>query len=92
MQPHLKRGIIVTMKTISLAVSEPEYEAYRSIAQQEGRPIAQLIREAMAVYRAEHLEQRQPLLEFPVLLGHRLITDPPQREDLWDDILAEEAL
>lgn len=77
------------MKTISLAVSNTEYEAYRQIASQEGRPIAQLIREAMAVYRAEHLEQRPPLLDFPVLVGHRLVGELPSRVEIWDEIVSE---
>jgi HJR/Mrr/RecB family endonuclease len=36
------------MKTISLAVSEVEYEAFRQAAKVENRAVAQLIREAMA--------------------------------------------
>jgi len=43
------------MKTISLAVSETDYEAYRRASHAQHRPIAQLIREAMAFYRTEKL-------------------------------------
>lgn len=74
------------MKTISLAVSNTEYEAYRQIANQEGRPIAQLIRDAMAAYRAQHLERRPPLLDLPVLVGHRLVGALPNRVEIWDEI------
>lgn len=74
------------MKTISLAVSEPDYEAFRRAAERQGRPIAQLIREAMAVYRAERLREQAPLTDFPALVGHRLIAPLPSREALWDEI------
>jgi hypothetical protein len=40
------------MKTISLSVSENDYEAFRAEAQRSGRSIASLIREAMAVHLA----------------------------------------
>lgn len=75
------------MKTISLAVSESDYEAFRLASQSGGRSVAQLIREAMAVYRSEHLEERTLLTDFPVLVGHRLLTDLPTREEIHDEML-----
>lgn len=39
------------MKTISLSVSENDYEAFRAESVRAGRSIASLIREAMAEYR-----------------------------------------
>jgi len=74
------------MKTISLAVSEPDYEAFRRAAEVEGRSIAQLIREAMATYRAERLETRTPLRVLPVLIGHRPLAPLPERSEVWDEI------
>jgi hypothetical protein len=38
------------MRTISLAVSEKNYELFRQLAQTENRSIASLIRDAMADY------------------------------------------
>ena len=75
------------MKTISLAVSESDYEAFRHASLSGGRSVAQLIREAMAVYRSEHLEDRTMLTKFPVLVGHRLIAELPTREAIHDEML-----
>ena len=56
------------MKTISVSVSSADYEAFRRGSRRSKRPIAQLIREAMALYRTERLEQRNRLTELPVLV------------------------
>lgn len=79
------------MKTISLSVSELDYEAFRRAARNLGRPIAQLIREAMARYRAEELEPRPPLRDLPVLAGPRLRTALPSRAELYDEIFSRDA-
>ncbi|MBJ7459316.1 MAG: CopG family transcriptional regulator [Thermoleophilaceae bacterium] len=44
--------IVIDMRTISLAVSEKNYELFRELAQTEDRSIASLIRDAMAEYIA----------------------------------------
>lgn len=77
------------MKTISVAISEPDYEAFRRAAARQGRPIAQLIREAMATYRAERLHEPTPLRDLPVLVGHRPSGPLPERADVWDEIASE---
>jgi hypothetical protein len=74
------------MKTISLAVSESDYEAYRTAAKQQRRSTADLIREAMSVYRGTHLERRTRLENLPALAGHRLIADLPTSSDVWDEM------
>ena len=74
------------MKTISVGILEPDYEAFRRAAKAEGRPIAQLIREAMAFYRREKLESKPRLTKLPVLPGLRPLGDLPSREELFDDI------
>lgn len=66
-----------------MSVSETEYEAFRWAARAEGRPIAQLIREAMALYRAERLPDSAPLLDLPVLPGHRPIGALPARSEIY---------
>lgn len=43
------------MKTISLHVSPETYQEYKVLAQSQGKPVAQLIRDAMESY----LEQRR---------------------------------
>lgn len=76
----------VDMKTISLSVSEDDYAVYREAAKMLGRPIAQLIREAMARYREEELDSKPPLTDLPVLVGHRPLGELPSRGDLYDEI------
>ncbi len=74
------------MKTISVSVLEEEYEAYRQDSKYRNRPIAQLIREAMAYYRKERLSQRDRLVELPLLVGHALSRDLPSREEIYEEI------
>lgn len=73
------------MKTISVAVSEADYEAFREAARAEGRSIAQLIREAMAEYRREHLNRRSKLVDLPLFPGPRPVTPLPSREEIYDE-------
>jgi len=82
-------AMLGAMRTISLAVSEPDYEAFRRAADRQGRPIAQMIREAMAMYRAERLQERTRLTDFPVLVGHHSVAPLPTRDEVWDEITAE---
>lgn len=77
------------MKVISVSISEDDYESFRKAATNQGRSIAQMIREAMALYRAEHLERRPPLREVPVLVGHKPVSGLPSRSELYDDIFME---
>ena len=74
------------MKTISVSVSESDYEAFRKAAGERDRSIAQLIRDAMSRFRAEELEPRTRLEAIPVLPGHRQIRDLPSRSELYDEI------
>ena len=74
------------MKMISVGVVDSDYESFRKASRAQGRPIAQLIREAMAFYRQERLEQRSPLRDVPALAGHRLVSDLPDRGDLYGEM------
>lgn len=49
----MSSDIVFDMRTISLAVSEKNYELFRELAQTEDRSIASLIRDAMADYIAK---------------------------------------
>ena len=77
------------MKTISVAVSKDDYDAFRRGARRGKRSIAQLIREAMALYREERLEEKSRLLELPVLVGHRPAAPLPDPAELYDEIFAD---
>jgi hypothetical protein len=74
------------MKTISVSVSKDDYEAFRRGSKRLQRSIAQLIREAMVLYRAERLEPKGRLTELPVLAGHRPLGPLPARSDLYDEM------
>jgi len=74
------------MKTISVAISSADYDAFKRAGKAQGRPVAQLIREAMALYRVERLEAKSPLTDLPVLPGHRASGDLPSRETVWDEV------
>ena len=74
------------MKTISVSVSKEDYAAFRRGSKRLQRSIAQLIREAMALYREERLDEKSRLTELPVLVGHRPLAGLPTRAELYDEI------
>lgn len=74
------------MKTISVGVLDADYESFRQASKAQGRSIAQLIREAMSLYRREHIERQTPLRDVPTLPGHRLVGDLPTRAELYDEV------
>ncbi len=76
------------MRTISVAVSESDYEVFRRVAQSHQRSIAQLIREAMSFYRKQRLEKRMPLQDLPVLAGHRPLGELPDRAAVYDELFS----
>ncbi len=49
------------MKTITVNVSEPVYEDFRAFARKMDRKASELIREAMEMYRKQHMIQRTSL-------------------------------
>jgi hypothetical protein len=55
------------MKPISVHVSEDDYEELKSMAARTGRPVAELIRRAMAEYLDRERSGRRSLLDLP---GH----------------------
>ena len=79
------------MKTISVAVLDSDYESFRDAARSQGRSIAQLIRDAMALYRREHLERLTALRDVPVLVGHRLVARLPDRGEIYDEVIARDS-
>jgi hypothetical protein len=74
------------MRVISVSVSEQDYEAFQRSAKAQNRSVAQLIREAMALYRAERLRPHRPLVELPLLAGHQPTGPLPGRGDVYDEI------
>lgn len=78
------------MKTITINVSEAAYEEFRRAARSQGRPTAELIREAMESYRRQHLHPRGDLRGFrPRSLG-RVLRPLEARDDLLAEMLEPE--
>jgi hypothetical protein len=58
------------MKTITVNVSEPVYEEFREYARKVDRKTSELIREAMELYRRQHMRRRTSLRNrHPVNVG-----------------------
>jgi hypothetical protein len=73
------------MKTITVNVSQPVYEDFRRHAQKTDRKAAELIREAMELYRQQHIQRRTSLLDRrPAQVG-----GPIQAITGEDDLLGE---
>jgi hypothetical protein len=71
------------MKTITLNVSESVYEEYRQYAVKVERKTSELIREAMELYRQQHMQRRTSLRDRrPVSVG-----GPIQAITAEDDLL-----
>ena len=71
------------MKTITVNVSEPVYEDFRQYARKVDRKASELIREAMELYRQQHMQRRTSLRDRgPVSVG-----GPIQAITAEDDIL-----
>jgi Arc/MetJ-type ribon-helix-helix transcriptional regulator len=73
------------MKTITVNVSEPVYEDFREYARRMDRKASELIREAMEMYREQHMRRRTSLRNrHPASVG-----GPIQAITGEDDILGE---
>lgn len=74
------------MKTISLSVSDADYEVFRRAAHEQGRPTEQLLLEALRFFRVEKLQRRERLTDLPVLSGPKPIAPLPTRAELYEDL------
>lgn len=75
------------MKTITINVSEPVYEDFRRASRSQGRPTAELIREAMESYRRECLTPRVDLKSFRPRSVGKVIRPLSGEDDLLDEML-----
>lgn len=75
------------MKAITVNVSEPVYAEFQRFAQKVDRKTSELIREAMELYRQQHMQRRTSLLDRrPVSVGGP-IQPLTAEDDLLDDML-----
>lgn len=75
------------MKTITVNVSEPVYEDFQQYATKVHRKASELIREAMELYRQQHIQRRTSLRDRrPASVGGpiRAITS---EDDILGDML-----
>lgn len=72
------------MRPISVHVEEADYRELKALAARSGRPVAELIRRAMAEYVEGHRE-RQSLRDIPPLAGGRCIRRWT-REEIYDEM------
>ncbi len=78
------------MKTITVNVSEPVYEAFRAHAEKIDRKASELIREAMEEYRVAHMTRRTSLrARHPVSVGGPIEAIGPDY-DLLGEMLASQ--
>lgn len=87
MKGCLDRGdnlhVIWCMKTITVNVSEPVYNDFREYARKTDRKASELIREAMELFRQQHMQRRTSLRDRrPVSVG-----GPIQAITAEDDVL-----
>ena len=75
------------MKTISVNVSEPVYEDFMEHARRTDRPAAELIREAMDLFRNERIRPRTSLAALKPLDLGKTLRPPASRDDLLGEML-----
>lgn len=72
------------MRSISVHVEEADYREVKALAARSGRPVAELIRRAMAAYIENH-RQRPSLRDIPPLEGGRRMRRWT-REEIYDEM------
>jgi hypothetical protein len=76
------------MKPISVHVDEGEYHDFKSLAARTGRPVAELIREAMAEYLGRRRGRRSSLFDVPVHDGGAQLKTWT-REEIFDEMIGK---
>ncbi len=74
------------MKAISIYVSEKTYTEFKKYAQDQDRPVAELIREAMELYRERRIQPQASLKRMPTSAKPRL-KRRWTREEIQEELL-----
>jgi Arc/MetJ-type ribon-helix-helix transcriptional regulator len=74
------------MKQISLSIPNPDYEVYKSMAKQMDRPVSELIREALSLYKEQQLKRLGRLERLSLFPDTALIETLPTREEIYDEV------
>jgi hypothetical protein len=75
------------MKPISLHVDDEVYRSLKSLAEQTGRPVSELIREAMSEYLGRKVGRGPSLFDMPAHRSGSLLKPSWTREELLDEML-----
>lgn len=75
------------MKTISINISEPVYEDFIDHARRTDRTAAELIREAMEMFRNQRIRPRTSLSALKPLHLGKTLRHLPRHDDLLGDML-----
>jgi len=78
------------MRALRVTVSDSEYDALERVAAAQRQTVEQLIRAALVAVRSGGAQARKPLLELPLLPGHRPLTELPTRADLYEEMFSAE--
>ena len=76
------------MKPISVHVDDGEYLELKSIAAKTGRPVAELIREAMAEYLIQRRGRRDSIFDVPVHHGGTQLKTWT-RDEVFDEMIGK---
>lgn len=76
------------MKSISISVSDTDYEVFRQVAKGSDHSIAGLIREAMAYYKEQRLSQQGRLRHLTIFPNTRSRGTLPNRSQIYDEMAA----
>jgi predicted transcriptional regulator len=74
------------MKPISVHVDDEDYRELKTLAERTGRPVAELIREAMAEFLAQRRGRGASIFELEPHPSGRLLA-PWSRAELFDEML-----
>ena len=73
------------MRTISIHVPEPAYLEFKAVAERDGRPVAELIRQAMAAYLERERRSGRSVLDLPPHPSGALLR-PWSREEILEEM------
>ncbi len=74
------------MRPISIHVTEDDYRSFKALAALRERPVAELIREAMAAYLEWQRRSRRSVLDIPPHPSGEMLRDWT-RSELYDEML-----
>ena len=76
------------MRVISVHVAETSYDGLKALAARRGRPVAELLREAMDLYLRREVGSGEPVLSLSPHDSGRLL-EGWTREELLDEMRSE---